>query len=161
MQQNKFMSLEQAENLAKFLRKLRKPPVIGFANGCFDLFHIGHLAFLRSCKTQVQSGCLIVAVNTDTSVRQTKGDDRPVVGFERRIRTIEDLFFIDFVTALFDMTAAFAIRAIRPDIVFRGHDQISTADELVAIHEAGARVHPVEKFGDWSTTSAIAAKGRG
>jgi len=155
---NKFMSLDQAENLAEFLRGLCHPPKIGLVNGCFDLFHEGHYAFLRVCKNRIKRGCLFVAVNTDTSIREIKGDGRPVVNFERRIRTIEDLYFVDFVIPIFDATAASVIRAIKPNIIFRGHDQISTCDETVAIIGVDAQVYPLEKYGDMSTTGKIAAR---
>jgi D-beta-D-heptose 7-phosphate kinase/D-beta-D-heptose 1-phosphate adenosyltransferase len=93
---------------------------VGFTNGCFDILHPGHVAYL----TQARGWCdrLIVAVNSDASVRRAKGPERPVNSLEARALVLAGLACVDLVTAFDDDTPAELIAAARPDLLVKGGD---------------------------------------
>lgn len=100
---------------------------VGFTNGCFDLLHPGHVSLL----TQAASACdrLIVALNTDASVRRLKGDSRPIQPLESRARVIGALRGVDLVTAFDEETPLSLITALEPDVLVKGADY--TEDKVV------------------------------
>ncbi|HEY1926301.1 MAG TPA: D-glycero-beta-D-manno-heptose 1-phosphate adenylyltransferase [Caulobacteraceae bacterium] len=93
---------------------------VGFTNGCFDVLHAGHIAYL----TQARSWCdrLIVGLNTDDSIRAAKGPGRPVNGLEARARVLSALAAVDLVTPFEEETPLELIRAARPDLLVKGGD---------------------------------------
>ncbi|MFN4286974.1 MAG: D-glycero-beta-D-manno-heptose 1-phosphate adenylyltransferase [Brevundimonas sp.] len=93
---------------------------IGFTNGCFDILHRGHVAYLR----QARGWCdrLIVALNSDASVRALKGDSRPVNDIHARASVIAGLSSVDRVTVFDEPTPLSLIKAIRPDVLVKGAD---------------------------------------
>jgi D-beta-D-heptose 7-phosphate kinase/D-beta-D-heptose 1-phosphate adenosyltransferase len=93
---------------------------VGFTNGCFDVLHAGHIAYL----TQARSWCdrLIVGLNTDDSIRASKGPDRPVNGLEARARVLSALAAVNLVTPFEEETPLELIRAARPDLLVKGGD---------------------------------------
>ena len=93
---------------------------IAFTNGCFDLLHIGHLTYLEQIKRRAD--ILVVAVNSDSSVRGLKGAGRPVVPARERARLVAALKPVDFVTVFPEPTPLNVIRAVRPDLLAKGGD---------------------------------------
>lgn len=93
---------------------------VGFTNGCFDVLHRGHVAYLA----QARSWCdrLVVALNSDASVRTLKGDGRPVNDLESRALVIGGLASVDRVTAFDDPTPLRLIERLRPDVLIKGAD---------------------------------------
>jgi len=93
---------------------------IGFTNGCFDVLHRGHVAYLA----QARSWCdrLVVALNSDASVRALKGEGRPVNDLESRAVVIGGLASVDRVTAFDDPTPIRLIERLRPDVLIKGAD---------------------------------------
>lgn len=93
---------------------------VGFTNGCFDILHRGHVAYLQ----QARSWCdrLIVALNTDASVRRLKGEGRPVNDLESRAVVLGGLASVDRVTAFDDPTPLALIERLRPDVLIKGSD---------------------------------------
>ncbi len=93
---------------------------VGFTNGCFDVLHRGHVAYLA----QARSWCdrLVVALNSDASVRTLKGDGRPVNDLESRAVVIGGLASVDRVTAFDDPTPLRLIERLRPDVLIKGAD---------------------------------------
>ncbi len=100
---------------------------VGFTNGCFDVLHRGHVAYLA----QARSWCdrLVVALNSDASVRTLKGDGRPVNDLESRAVVIGGLASVDRVTAFDDPTPLRLIERLRPDVLIKGADY--TRDTVV------------------------------
>lgn len=117
---------------------------IGYTNGCFDLFHAGHEFFLDQCYNFCDY--LIVAVNSDESVRFLKGQDRPVHNIHTRMHNMQ--WHADAVIP-FDGNVSKLISLIQPDIVILGHDQYwaeaATAKQITTI----------EKLAGYSTTLQI------
>ena len=93
---------------------------VGFTNGCFDILHRGHVAYLA----QARSWCdrLVVALNTDASVRQLKGEGRPINDLDSRAVVIGGLQSVDRVTAFDDPTPLALIERLRPDVLIKGAD---------------------------------------
>ena len=103
------------------IRRLKKQGKrIAFTNGCFDLLHIGHLSCLERIKAQAD--VLVVAVNTDASVRRLKGPGRPVVPAGERARLVGALKPVDYVTLFSEPTPLKVIRALRPNLLGKGAD---------------------------------------
>jgi len=93
---------------------------IVFTNGCFDLLHYGHVKYLQDAREK--GDILVVAVNSDLSVKKIKGNKRPVVNQKDRIRTIAALESVDYVTLFREDTPIKVIKLIRPDILVKGAD---------------------------------------
>lgn len=93
---------------------------IVFTNGCFDLIHLGHVHYFRFAKRQ--GDLLVVAVNTDASVRRLKGDHRPIVPEEDRLAVLEELESIDYLLRFDEDTPLELIERIRPDVLVKGAD---------------------------------------
>ena len=93
---------------------------VGFTNGCFDILHRGHVAYLA----QARSWCdrLVVALNTDASVRRLKGEGRPVNDLDSRAVVIGGLASVDRVTSFDDPTPITLIERLRPDVLVKGSD---------------------------------------
>jgi D-beta-D-heptose 7-phosphate kinase/D-beta-D-heptose 1-phosphate adenosyltransferase len=131
---------------------------VGFTNGCFDILHPGHVAYL----TQARSWCdrLIVAVNSDASVRRSKGADRPVNPLEARALVLAGLACVDLVTAFKDDTPAELIAAARPDLLVKGGDY--SAETIVGaemVRGWGGEVK-IAAFVEGHSTTATLAKAK-
>jgi D-glycero-beta-D-manno-heptose 1-phosphate adenylyltransferase len=90
------------------------------ANGCFDLLHVGHVRYLEDARAQ--GDFLVVALNTDESVRALKGPGRPVVTLRERAEVLRSLRCVDLVTSFGENTLEATLREIRPDVHAKGTD---------------------------------------
>jgi D-beta-D-heptose 7-phosphate kinase / D-beta-D-heptose 1-phosphate adenosyltransferase len=104
---------------------------IVFTNGCFDLFHAGHLALLEQAKRL--GDCLVVALNTDRSVRTIKGAGRPILSEDSRAKLVVALPCVDAVILFDEETPLNLIGAVRPDVLVKGGDYAE--DEVVGASE--------------------------
>ncbi len=134
----------------------RQSSRIVFTNGCFDLLHAGHVEYLeqaRSC-----GDCLVVGVNSDSSVRQLKGATRPVNSEKERARVLAGLGCVDFVVLFSEDTPLQLITALQPDVLVKGADwpeeQIAGAAEVKATGGTVKRI----PFSTACSTSKIIAK---
>jgi rfaE bifunctional protein nucleotidyltransferase chain/domain len=93
---------------------------IVLANGCFDILHVGHVRYLEDAKAQ--GDFLVVALNTDESVRELKGAGRPLVPLRDRAEVLRALRCVDVVTAFGEQTLEATLREIRPDVHAKGTD---------------------------------------
>ena len=113
------LPIVDAAGLADAVDRLRAGPegrrTIAWTNGCFDLFHHGHLSNLSACAEEAD--VLVVGVNGDESVRRLKGDDRPVVPGVERMALVAALQFVDLVVPLDADEPSSLILAARPDVV--------------------------------------------
>jgi rfaE bifunctional protein nucleotidyltransferase chain/domain len=127
------------------------------ANGCFDLFHVGHVRYLRAAKAL--GGRLIVAVNSDESVRVLKGDGRPLMPAEERAEILAAFEDVDAVIIFPERDVRALIREIRPNIQAKGTDY--TADsvpERDVVAEYGGRVEIVGDPKDHSASEIIRSR---
>ena len=126
-----------------------------FTNGCFDILHIGHITLLEQARRQGDR--LIVALNSDDSVRRIKGPLRPVVGVHERARILAALAAVDAVVIFHEGTPLRLIEAIRPDVLVKGGDYHE--ESVVGAQEVrawGGRVELIPLVEGISTTRLIA-----
>lgn len=124
-----------------------------FTNGCFDLFHPGHLELLR--RASMLGDRLVVAVDSDASVRRLKGPRRPVVEESMRTAIIAALGMADAVV-VFDGDLLELIDDLQPDVLVKGADY--RPDEVVGrslVENRGGRLELVPLLGDYSTSSVL------
>lgn len=123
-------------------------------NGCFDLLHIGHVRYLQAARRM--GDALLVAVNSDASVRRIKGPSRPVVPELERAEIIGSLRSVDYVMLFDDPTPAMIIDAIVPDILVKGSDwKIENIVGRKTVEAAGGKVVTVDLVRDLSTSAII------
>jgi D-beta-D-heptose 7-phosphate kinase / D-beta-D-heptose 1-phosphate adenosyltransferase len=127
---------------------------IVFTNGCFDILHVGHISLLEQCRQFGDK--VVVAVNSDDSVRRLKGPSRPVIGEKERARVLAALGAIDAVVIFDEATPLELIRSVRPDILVKGGDY--TTSTIVGAEDVtawGGRVEIVPTVNGVSTTNTI------
>ncbi len=128
---------------------------IVFANGCFDLLHVGHVRYLESARQQ--GSVLVVGVNSDRAVRQLKGEGRPLLSEKERTELLAALEAVDYVTIFDDLTAEAVLRDLRPDVHCKGTDYTkATVPERDVIKEWGGEVAIVGDPKSHSTREVIA-----
>jgi rfaE bifunctional protein nucleotidyltransferase chain/domain len=91
-----------------------------FSNGCFDIIHLGHIEILA--KSADLGGKLIIGVNSDKSIKELKGNSRPILKQQARLATIASLFFVDAVVVFEELTPQKVIELIKPNIITKGGD---------------------------------------
>lgn len=141
--------------LKKIIARLKtRGKTIVFTNGCFDLLHYGHVKYLEDAKKK--GDILVVAVNSDTSVKRIKGKKRPLVNGKDRIRIIAGLESVDYVVLFREDTPFKIIKSLKPDILVKGADwaknSIVGSD---AILRWGGRVSTIRLVKGRSTTNLI------
>jgi rfaE bifunctional protein nucleotidyltransferase chain/domain len=130
---------------------------ITLANGNFDLLHVGHIRYLRGAKHL--GGKLVVAINSDESVRALKGDDRPIMPAAERAEIIAALADVDAVVIFPELDVRALIREIRPDIQAKGTDYTrDSVPERNVVAECGGRVEIVGDAKDHSTSEIIRSR---
>lgn len=135
-------------------RMRRERRVLVFANGCFDLLHPGHLHLLQSARALGDS--LLVAINSDASVRGNKGPERPLIPAAERAEVLAALEFVDYVLPFDEPTPAEVIAGIVPDVLVKGEDW--GENEIVGretVEAAGGRVVRLSLEPGWSTTGIL------
>src|ERR1700758_2533324 len=130
---------------------------ITLANGNFDLLHVGHVRYLRGAKAL--GGKLVVAINSDDSVRALKGKDRPIMPENERAEIVAALADVDAVVIFPELDVRAVIREIRPDIQAKGTDYtVDSVPERDAVAEYGGRVAIVGDPKEHSTSDLIRSK---
>ncbi|WP_051031447.1 D-glycero-beta-D-manno-heptose 1-phosphate adenylyltransferase [Nocardia veterana] len=127
---------------------------IVFTNGCFDVLHAGHIAYLNEAKRL--GDVLVVAVNSDRSVRKLKGPDRPVNPEHERAAMLAALSCVDHVTIFDDDTPAAVLRTTRPDLYVKGGDyRPEMLPEAPIVAGYGGEVRVLSYLADHSTSAVI------
>lgn len=138
----------------------RKGAKIVLANGCFDLFHVGHIRYLAGAKAL--GDILIVGINSDAQVRKLKGANRPLMPERERAEIASALKFVDYVTIFDEPTVAELIRAVRPDIHAKGTDYTTdTVPEREIVREYGGKTAIVGDPKDHSSSGFLEMLRRG
>lgn len=132
---------------------------IVLANGCFDLFHVGHARYLAGAKEVAD--ILVVGINSDRQTRILKGEGRPFVPEKERAELVASLKCVDFVTIFDEPTVETLIRTLKPDFHAKGTDYTAdTVPERNIVREYGGKVAIVGDPKDHSTTDLISTIGR-
>ena len=93
---------------------------IVFTNGCFDVFHIGHLTYLQKAKEA--GDIIVIGLNSDDSIKKLKGKERPVNNLASRLEVLQELEFVDYVLPFYEDTPCSFIEYLQPDILVKGTD---------------------------------------
>jgi rfaE bifunctional protein nucleotidyltransferase chain/domain len=147
--------LQTRESLRELVQRWRDEgePII-LANGCFDLLHVGHIRYLHGAKAL--GGRLIVAINSDASVRAVKGAGRPLMPAEERAEILSAIEDVNAIVIFEEPDVRALIREIRPDVQAKGtdytRDSVPERDEVMAY---GGRVEIVGDPKNHSTTSFL------
>jgi len=154
-QSNKLLSRDEVRHRVEEWRRNGEP--ITLANGCFDLLHVGHVRYLRAAKNL--GGRLIVAINSDDSVRKLKGQGRPLMPAKERAEILAALTDVDAVVIFSEPDVRALIRELRPDIHAKGTDYTSaTVPERDVVLECGGRVEIVGDPKDHSVSEIIRSR---
>jgi rfaE bifunctional protein nucleotidyltransferase chain/domain len=147
--------IQTLENLVKIRARLRaEGRTVVFTNGCFDLIHGGHIRLFWRAKKL--GDILVVALNSDASVRKNKGPSRPVFPLRERFEVLAAIEAIDYVTSFGEAMPRKIIAALRPDVLVKGGDW--APDQIVGraeVEAAGGRVVSLPYLEGRSSTSII------
>ncbi len=148
----KVLTRDQAVEVRRRLKRTRARLV--FTNGCFDLIHPGHVAFLQRARRL--GDALLVALNSDDSVRRIKGEGRPILSVDERIGVLSGLEAVDYICVFEEDTPHDILRDLLPDVLVKGGDY--SPDQIVAreiVERAGGRTVVVSTAFKTSTTAII------
>ena len=150
---DKLVSRAELSELGVRLRREGKRIV--FANGCFDLLHVGHVRYLQGAKEQ--GDALVVGLNSDRSVRELKGQGRPLLPAEARAELIAALECVDQVVIFDDLTAEPVLRDLRPHVHCKGTDYTEqNVPERAVMKSLGGEVRIVGDAKGHSTRDVLA-----
>jgi D-glycero-beta-D-manno-heptose 1-phosphate adenylyltransferase len=158
VKRNKVVSRDE---LAERVREERAAGrTIAFANGCFDILHVGHIRYLESAAREAD--VLVVALNDDDSVRRLKGEGRPILPASDRAELVAALRCVDYVVIFSESTVGPLLTALRPDVHCKGTDYTSeSVPERDVVRSYGGRTAIVGDPKDHSTRELLARIGRG
>lgn len=142
-----------SEKLSKIITE-RKEKKIVFTNGCFDILHAGHVAYLNEAKQQ--GNILVVGLNSDSSVKRLKGEARPINNEKDRKFLLENLKAVDAVEIFSEDTPYDLIKLLKPDVLVKGGDW--APEQIVGhdiVHSYGGSVKSLTFKDGYSTTTLI------
>ena len=146
------VAFDEVEGLCQRLRAAGKKIVT--TNGCFDILHVGHVRILK--KARNLGDCLIVAINSDASVRKLKGPERPINNQADRGEVLAALGCVDYVAVFDEDTPVALLELARPDIHVKGSDyRPDDLEETPVVRKHGGDVVIVDLVPDRSTTGIV------
>lgn len=152
MEQGKIYLRERLKEEVDHLKAAGKKIV--FTNGCFDILHVGHTRYLREARKL--GDVLIIALNSDASVRAIKGEKRPIVPETERAEVIASLRSVDYVTLFHEETPLALIEFLKPDIIVKGGDwDEKNVVGRTSVGEWGGRVVIIPEVKGASTTGIV------
>ena len=141
-------------DLAAKVEALRKEgKTIATLNGSFDLLHAGHLHMIQ--QASAQADILIVALNSDASIKKYKSIHRPIIPLLERMKMMAALSFVDFVTSFEETDPRDLLEKIRPDVHVNGAEYGANCIEADVVRSHGGRVHIVDLVPGLSTTQIV------
>jgi len=157
MRSGEILSREQV--IARVARDREAGRTIAFANGCFDLLHVGHVRYLQSAAAEAD--VLVVAINDDESVGKLKGEGRPILEARHRAELVAAIRGVDYVVIFPEPTVGPLLEALRPDVHCKGTDYtLDTVPERDIVKAYGGRVAIVGDPKDHSTRDLLARIGK-
>jgi len=136
----KLKKLHSLEQLASIIQEHKhKGEKVVLANGCFDLIHVGHIRYLRESKEK--GNILVVALNSDSSVRKLKGKGRPILQEQEREEIISSFEFVDYITFFDELNVEKVLLTLKPDTHAKGSDYTKdTVPERETVKEYGGAI---------------------
>ncbi|HET9215848.1 MAG TPA: D-glycero-beta-D-manno-heptose 1-phosphate adenylyltransferase [Terriglobia bacterium] len=148
------MSIHSRDSISQEARRLQSSgKKIVFTNGCFDVLHPGHLDLLKGARAL--GDALVVAINSDASVRRLKGPNRPVFPENERGEILSALNMVDYVCTFDEDTPLETILAIRPDVLVKGADWVDNIVGSSEVEGWGGKVIALPLVEGLSTTGII------
>lgn len=150
------MKLVSKTQLSQILTKLRdEKKTIVMTNGCFDILHVGHVRYLQ--KTKTFADVLILALNSDKSVRAIKGEGRPINNENDRAEVLSALECVDYIVLFDENSPAELLKFVKPDVYTKGADYtLETLPETKVVQGFGGRIEFIDFVEGKSTTNVIA-----
>ena len=146
-----FLLKDNIEIINKIKAERKK---IVFTNGCFDLLHVGHIRYLSQAKKL--GDFLIIGLNSDSSVKELKGEDRPINSFEDRATLLSAIESVDLVIMFEEQTPENLIKDIVPDILVKGGDyNIEDIVGYQTVIQNGGQVKTLSFYDGYSSTNYI------
>jgi len=144
------------DELARLVARLKRDGrSVVFANGAFDLLHVGHIRYLQAAARE--GDVLVVALNSDESVRALKGEGRPVMPLVERMEMIAGIEGVDYVTSFPETDVSRLLLLLKPDVHAKGTDYTAdTVPEVDTVRSYGGRVAIVGDPKDHHTTEILA-----
>lgn len=145
---------DQESEIKEILAAKANKEIIVMTNGCFDILHSGHIKYLREAKELGHK--LVVAINSDSSVKAIKGSDRPINNENERMTILKSLMYVDYVLFFSELTPENLIRTIEPDILVKGGDY--TEEQVVGadiVKSYGGKVKVLSHVPGKSTTNIV------
>lgn len=139
--------------LEETIARLRPGKTIATLNGSFDLLHAGHLYILFEASKVAD--ILLVAINSDASVRAYKGESRPIISLPYRMEMLTAISFVDYVTYFEETDPRALLRRVRPDIHVNGVEYGENCIEADVVKEVGARLHLVDRIPGLATSAVL------
>ncbi len=147
--------IKDSQELADIIRGIKaRKKVVVFTNGCFDILHPGHIAYLAEAKSLGDT--LVVGINSDGSVRRLKGAGRPVIKEGDRAAMLASLETVDFVTVFEEDDPAALIKTLDPNVLVKGGDW--KKNEIIGgdfVRKRGGKVAAIPFLEGYSTTGLI------
>lgn len=140
------------ERIAPLKRAGRR---IVFTNGCFDLIHPGHVTLLEQCRSM--GDALVVGINSDRSVQELKGPNRPLIPEQERAEVLAALASVDFVSIFDEPTPRALVAAILPDVLVKGADWGGYIVGREEVEANGGQVISLQLEPGWSTSGLVQA----
>jgi len=140
----KLIDPKKLSQWSKNIKKQKK--TIVSLNGSFDLMHAGHLFLIYEAKKQ--GDVLIVALNSDASIKKYKSQNRPIVHLKYRIQMMAALEFVDYVTWFDETDPREVLKKINPDVHVNGKEYTEDCIEAETVKKLGARLHLIERVGE-------------
>ena len=149
---SKLISIKEFQKIKRV--KLAKKSLV-MTNGCFDILHAGHIEYLY--KSRKLGDKLLIAVNSDKSIKLLKGSKRPIINFKDRIKILSSLYFVDFIIKFDSKTPDEVYKIIQPNILTKGDEYIKIS--LIAgsknVIKSGGKVKLIKMKKNYSTTNII------
>jgi D-glycero-beta-D-manno-heptose 1-phosphate adenylyltransferase len=146
--------LSRAQLLERLAHERNAGRTIAFANGCFDLLHVGHVRYLEASAREAD--ILVVALNDDETVRTLKGNGRPILTADHRAALVSALRCVDYVVIFPELTVGPLLEAIKPDVHCKGTDYtVDSVPEREVVKAFGGRTAIVGDPKDHSTRGLL------
>lgn len=152
--------VSREELTARVSRTHEAGRTVAFANGCFDVLHVGHVRYLEAAAQEAD--VLVVAINDDQSVRVLKGEGRPILAAEYRAELVAALRCVDLVTVFPEPTVGPLLELLHPDVHCKGTDYtVETVPERDIVRAYGGRIAIVGDPKNHSTRDLLARMASG
>ncbi|MCB1106940.1 MAG: adenylyltransferase/cytidyltransferase family protein [Chlamydiia bacterium] len=149
--EEKYISPSELEEKVAGLRKEQK--TLATLNGSFDLLHAGHLKMIH--EASLQADILILALNSDLSIKKYKSPLRPIIPLEQRLEMVSALQFVDFVTYFDETTPIDFLEKVKPDVHVNGAEYGADCIEADVVKKYGGKIHIVTLIPGLSTSNLV------